>query len=222
MREDLEQQEQLEALKGFWAENRRWIVGAIVASALGSAGYFGWQAWQSHRAEQSGLLYEALQQGVDAQNIEKAETAYGQLTKDFSGTIHSDLGSLRMAKVYVVAGKPDQAVAALKLAGASHDEALAWVAKTRLAAVLIDQEKLEEALAALVGTPPTSLEPMVSDRRGDVLLLLGRKEEARQAYTQARDRLQLEDAGRALEIVNRKLGALDALSDSIANAPKSQ
>ena len=29
MREDLEQQEQLDAIKGFWSDNKRWIVPMI-------------------------------------------------------------------------------------------------------------------------------------------------------------------------------------------------
>lgn len=217
MREDLEQQEQLEAIKGFWKDYRRLILGILVAAVLAFAGVWGWQSWQTSRADASGLLYESLEQALDAQDFEKAEAAYAQVRADYRGTTHADLSALRMAKAYVAAAKLDQAAEALRLAAESKDEALGWVAKTRLAAVLIDQDQLQEALKVLEGSPPTALEGMVQDRRGDVLVLLGRKDEARQAYLAARDRLQQDDAGRALEILQRKLGALDALSDALAS-----
>ena len=42
MREDLEQQEQLDAIKGFWSDNKRWIVPMIAVVVLTAAALNGW------------------------------------------------------------------------------------------------------------------------------------------------------------------------------------
>ena len=51
MRDDLEQQEQVDALRGFWRDHRRRILGLFILVAASVAGYQGFQAWQSSRAE---------------------------------------------------------------------------------------------------------------------------------------------------------------------------
>ena len=42
MREDLEQQEQLAALKAFWASNRKWITSILIILVLISVSTTGW------------------------------------------------------------------------------------------------------------------------------------------------------------------------------------
>ncbi|MEY3994001.1 MAG: hypothetical protein RLZZ113_1106, partial [Pseudomonadota bacterium] len=51
MREDLEQQEQLDAIKGFWSDNKRWIVPMIALVVLTAVALNGWSWWQNRQAE---------------------------------------------------------------------------------------------------------------------------------------------------------------------------
>ncbi|MEY3981192.1 MAG: Tetratricopeptide repeat-like domain, partial [Pseudomonadota bacterium] len=50
MREDLEQQEQLDAIKGFWQDNKKWIVPALVVVLVAAVGFNGWTFWQNRQA----------------------------------------------------------------------------------------------------------------------------------------------------------------------------
>jgi len=53
MREDLEQQEQLDAIKGFWSENKRWIVPLISLLLIAAAAFNGWN-WSAKPSGESG------------------------------------------------------------------------------------------------------------------------------------------------------------------------
>ena len=59
MREDLEQQEQMQTLKAYWEANRRWIISVFVTLALGVSGFNGWKIWESkQKAKASKILSE--------------------------------------------------------------------------------------------------------------------------------------------------------------------
>jgi len=212
VREDLEQQEQLEAIKGFWKDNRRLILALLAAFLVSAAVAWGWKSWKSSQSAEAGLLYEALDQALSDQKIDAAEAAHKKLQEGFASTAYADLAALRLAKAQVAAGQLEKAQEVLQAVSGSADESLRWVARVRLAAVLIDLDRLDEALKAVSEQPPEAYAGLVDDRRGDVLVLMGRTEEARQAWTRAREALQKEEGARALILLDRKLGALEALS----------
>ena len=70
-------------------------------------------------------------------------------------------------------------------AAKGSDESVAWIARVRAATVLMDLERLPEALQQLEGEPPAAALGMVQDRRGDVLSLMKRWDEARSAWEAA-------------------------------------
>ena len=57
------------------------------------------------------------------------------------------------------------------------------VARLRLAGLLLDAKKYDEALKQLDGVDGAEFEALVADRRGDVLLAQGKKAEARRPPT---------------------------------------
>ena len=92
-----------------------------------------------------------------------------------------------------------------------HDE-LAAIARVRLAGVLLDEKKYEQALKALTFEVPTTYLPAVLDRRGDVLAAQNKTDEARAAYQRA---LDTADAQHPLRpIIQIKLDALPATAAS--------
>ena len=90
---------------------------------------------------------------------------------------------------------------------ASEDEYRA-IARLRLAALLLDEKKYDEALKQLGAAVPKSFEALMADRRGDVLHAQGKDDEAVKAYKQAWDALAATDDYRRL--VDAKLTALGA------------
>jgi predicted negative regulator of RcsB-dependent stress response len=59
------------------------------------------------------------------------------------------------------------------------------IARLRLAALLLEQKKYDEALKQLDAADAKSFAALVADRRGDVLAAQGKKDEARAAYRAA-------------------------------------
>ncbi|MGA0855949.1 MAG: tetratricopeptide repeat protein, partial [Burkholderiaceae bacterium] len=75
MREDLEQQEQLDALKGFWQENRWWILGLLVVIFGSWAVWAGWQAYTASQARAANQAYGPFERAVTDQNLQAAAAA---------------------------------------------------------------------------------------------------------------------------------------------------
>ena len=76
---DLEEQEQLATLKGWWKDNGGKLVGALLAVALAASGWQGWRVWQASRAAEAGQQYEALVQAIQAGDAKAVRDAGGTL-----------------------------------------------------------------------------------------------------------------------------------------------
>lgn len=215
VRDDLEQQEQMDALRGFWRENRRWILSVFIVIGGGWAGYQGFLAWQSSRAVAATQMLERMEAALAADKLEEAEAHGLLLLKEHGSSTHASLAALRLARVHVASGALDKALPMLAHAANSSDEAVAWIARVRAATVLMDLDRLPEALQQLEGEPPVAALGVVQDRRGDVLSLMKRWDEARSAWEAAQKTLQAnaEDA-RGAELVARKLASLDAFAQT--------
>ena len=59
---DLQEQEQVDALKAWWRDNGKWLVAAAVIALLG---YAGMHFWKNHQAQQAG---EAARLYVEVKN----------------------------------------------------------------------------------------------------------------------------------------------------------
>ena len=76
----------------------------------------------------------------------------------------------------------------------------------RLAGVLLDQKKYDEALSMLDAKHPESFNGLFADRKGDIYTAQGKLAEARAAYKEALDKLPQQGTYRT--IVQVKLDAL--------------
>jgi predicted negative regulator of RcsB-dependent stress response len=85
------------------------------------------------------------------------------------------------------------------------------VARLRLAGVLLDEKKYDEALKQLDGADAKEFSALVADRRGDILQAQGKKDEAKVAYTQAWK--TMDETVEYRRLVEAKLAALGAAPD---------
>jgi predicted negative regulator of RcsB-dependent stress response len=210
MREDLEQQEQLDAIKGFWSDNKRWIVPMIALVVLTAVALNGWSWWQNRQAEGATEALMAMEGALGQQDVEKARVAYKVLVDDFSGSTQAAIGGLAMAKVFASSGDLTQARSALEAVSKHSEQGFAWIAKVRLAGVMLDEDNAKSAVSVLEGTPPKEFLPIVNDRRGDVHVALGNKEEARSAWKLAAEGFSAQSPSR--ELVLRKLQTMDSFT----------
>lgn len=199
------EEEQLAAIKEWWQRNGMPL---LTGGALALAGVLGWQLWQdnqANRAYNASALYQQLVDvslnspgSVDAARV-GALTA--ELNKEHAGSHYAQYASLLLARVAVDNARLDDAAAELrKVLDKPADATLGEVARQRLARVLAAQGKLEEALGLLAGEAAAAFVAGREELRGDLLVQLGRKGEARSAYEKARAALPQEAGLGTLQI----------------------
>jgi predicted negative regulator of RcsB-dependent stress response len=206
---DLEEQEQLAEMKAWWNKYGNFILTVITIVLLGFAAYNGWQWYQREQAAQAAGVYGQLEKALAARDADKVGAFAEMLTSKYSGTAYATMAALQAAKVQAETGKVDRARESLQwvIDKSSHGE-LKAIAQVRLAGVLLDEKKYDEALKVLAGDVPVAQVTAVADRRGDVLVAQNKIDEARAAYTEA---LAKADAQHPLrQLIQLKLDALPA------------
>ena len=192
------EEEQLAQIKDWWQRNGKPLVlGAVLALVL----VFGWQFWQKHQltqAQNASVIYQQLLgAALEAGEADAAEVSRlgNQLKKDFAGTHYAQYGSLFVAKVAVESGRLDEAANELRsIVDKPADETLDELARQRLARVLAAQGKAEEAIKLLDGKVDQAFAASREELKGDLLVQLGRHDEAHAAYTKAKESLSQDAA----------------------------
>ena len=204
---DLEEQEQLDQLKAFWARWGNAITWLLIAVLGAYAAWNGWHYWQRDQAMKAAQLYGELELAVEAKDAPKA----ARIVQDMQDTVSSASLSIHArflaAQSLADAGQVDDAKAQLRaVLSDGKDQGLRASAALRLAALEMQSQAWDSALAALQGEWPASYAGLMADRRGDVLQAQGKRDEAVAAYTIAFAQLEAGNAYRQMVAV--KLNAL--------------
>jgi predicted negative regulator of RcsB-dependent stress response len=185
-------------MKDWWQRNGKPLVTGGLLALIVVLGWQGWQRYQTNQSQGASILYQqlletALTPSGQADTTQVAQIA-GKLKSEFGGTTYAQFGSLFVAKVAVDNGKFDDAVAELKTVSDKPANAtLGELARQRLARVLAAQNKGEEALKLLAGDADKAFLASREELKGDLLVQLGRTDEAHAAYQKAKSALS-EDA----------------------------
>ncbi|KTT23749.1 tetratricopeptide repeat protein [Pseudacidovorax intermedius] len=183
---DLEEQEQLDRLKHFWNVYGTLITGLVIVVAVAVLGWNGWQYWQARQSAQAAALYDELDRAVQAGDPAKVERAFDDMKARFAGTVYAQQAGLLASKTLADKDKADASRAALAwVAEKGSDPGYRAVARLRLAAMLMATKSYDEALKQLDGSFPDEFKGLAFDRRGDVLLAQGKRNEAREDYKKA-------------------------------------
>ncbi len=193
---DLEEQEQLAALKAWWKEN-----GSLVTTTLSLVIIFlaAWQAWnyyQGDQAVQASGLYDVVQKAARANDLKQVRESAGAILERYPRTAYAAMAGLVSAKAHFQSGDLKTARAQLAwVAANARDEGLQDIARLRLASVMLDEKAYDEALKVLDAKHGTAFDALFLAARGDVFAAQGRKDEARSAYRAALDKVEAKDAG---------------------------
>lgn len=183
---DLEEQEQLDQIKHFW---NTWgaLISAVLLVVAGSlAAWNGYQYWQNRQAGQAAALLDAVDVAARTGDEERVAQAFGDLKAKYAGTNQAAQAGLTAAKALVGVGKVDNAKDALTwVADHASDDGLKAIARLRLASVLMDQKNYDEALKQASASVPTEFQAVFADRKGDILMSQGKRDEAIAEYTKA-------------------------------------
>lgn len=184
--EDLSEKEQIEAFRGWWSENGRYVISGIV---IGAGLLFGWNYWNDQQREArlaASALYESLLAEVADTDVSAAEEAAQRLYSEFDSTVYALQARLAMSRLYMDVGRDEDAADALReLLAAKSDPEMALVARLRLAKILLYQDKPEEVVSLLDGYRDSAFASRYNETLGDAWVAQGRIEEATEAYTAA-------------------------------------
>ena len=212
---DLEEQEQISQIKGWWEQYGTVVTAIAVVAALASVGWQGWSWYRGKQGAEASALYGVVQQAVAERNAQKAREAAGTIIEKYSGTPYADLAALMSAKVQSDVGDLKNARVPLAWAAEkANDPALRSLARLRLASVLLDEKAYDEALAQVQAPVDADMAARFADLKGDILVAKGKPEEARAAYKEAVDALAgatKSEASALREIAQAKLDAVGSV-----------
>jgi predicted negative regulator of RcsB-dependent stress response len=183
---DLEEQEQLDDLKAFWKQYGNLITWVLVLALGGYAAWNGWNYYQREQGAKAGSLYDEIDRAAQASDSERATRIFADMKERYPRAAFTQQAGLIAARVAVEKGQVDAGRASLtwvaENAGESEYRA---IARLRLAGLLLDLKRYDEALKQLDGVDGTEFAALAADRRGDIFLAEGKGEDAKAAYQKA-------------------------------------
>ena len=178
--------EQSELVQKWLRENGLSIV---VGIAIGLVGIFGWQQWRNHQARNESAasqLYQQVRVALAAGNPANAARLADQMKQDYAKSPYAVFALSDQARQQVQDKQLDKAEASLQWAQAHAVEpALKALVELRLAQVELARGNSAAALVTLDQIPAGSYQGLAQELRGDVLVKLGRSDDARKAYQTA-------------------------------------
>jgi predicted negative regulator of RcsB-dependent stress response len=204
---DLEEQEKIDGLKSWWE-----VYGtlAIIIVATFVAGIFGTQAWKYYQKQQSDQtveLFISLQGIAESRDSEKTRDAARLLTEGFPGSGYASRAALISARASIDAKDIKNTRNQLQWVLVNSEEIeLKDIARLRLAGLLLDEKKHDEALKLLESKHSEFFDSLYGDLKGDVYADKGTISEARAAYKMAMSKIDKKET--RYKIIQMKLDAL--------------
>ncbi|EPJ5578150.1 YfgM family protein [Citrobacter farmeri] len=173
--------DQVDAIKRFFAENGKALAVGVI---LGVGALVGWRYWNSHQTESARSASLAYQTVVSSLSAGKAEdlSAAEKFAADNKNT-YGALASMELAQQFVDQNQLEKAAAQLQQGlAATSDENLKAVITLRLARVQAQLKQADTALKTLESVKGEGWAAIVADLRGEALLSKGDKQGARSAW----------------------------------------
>ncbi len=201
------EEQQVDAIKKWWHENKWSVIGGVVIGVSALVGGRAWLSNQHATAEAASVIYQVMQEQMSSGKNEEATTHAAQLLGQFSDTPYSSLAALTMAKIKLDSGDATAASSHLRWAlDNTEEDAVRHEARLRLARLLLADAKYDEALSLLRGIDAVVYTTSYEQLTGDIHVAAGQSESARTAYTRAL--ASLAPSGRGRELLQMKLDNL--------------
>jgi predicted negative regulator of RcsB-dependent stress response len=204
---DLQEQEQIDALKAWWKDNANTLIGVVLVVALAAAGWRGWQYYQNMQAAEAATLYAGFVKQVESADSKRVNDAAAEVMERYPRTAYAARAALIAAQVNEQGSDLARAKTQLQWAlEHTGEDGLKSVATLRLAAIQLDEKKYDEALKQLEAKHPAAFDALYADLRGDVLNTAGKRDEARSAYMLAYDKTP--ETSQYRNVIQMKMDAL--------------
>lgn len=181
------EEQQVEAIKGFWKENGNAILGGF---AVGLAAFVGYNYYQDEKltTEQAASdSFQAVLEQAEGDNAQFA-TAGEKFIADNGDSSYASLTALALAKDAADNKAWDKVAGYLNTAIEKAPTAeIKAIATVRLARVQVEQAQLDTALTTLGAQLPEAFNATVEEIKGDIYVQQDKKSLARNAYQAAID-----------------------------------
>ncbi len=202
--------QQVEAIKKWWKENGASLV---LGLGIGIAALLGWReylAYQTEHSAEASDLFEAVQTRIASEMLDDTHIGKADLIRnEYSNTPYAALVSLLQAKHDYDNGNSESARMHLRwtIEHATEDD-IKYVARLRLARILIAEKNYDEAEAILLAGHPAGFDVGYEELKGDLYVAKGEIAMARVAYDKAID-AAAGGASRWLRLKRQDLGNAD-------------
>lgn len=196
---DLHEQEQLDALKTWWKDNRKWLITALAVVLLAWVALTFWKNYQGKQAAEASTLYAEVLKQVASNDPKRINDSVAALVGKYSNTAYAPRAQLLAVQTNMQV--KDFALAKSQLEWViSHasESGLQDTARLKLSSILLDEKKYDEAMKQLDAAHPDAFVGLYADLKGDVLAAQGKTEEARAAYKLAFEKMDSKSAYRNL------------------------
>ena len=202
--------EQSEVVKKWLSENGSAIVMGLVIAFGGLFGFKQWQSWQESNKQQASAEFEVMSELLTAGQLDAAMSNFQNLQDNHSRSPYASMAALQMARARLDGSQPDLAIGLYEFVVESgYPKAMSVIARVRLARVLLQQDKADQALEVLQGESNISgFESRYAEVRGDIYQAQGKVDESIVAYLEALDTLEAGEGDRASLVL--KLESLGA------------
>lgn len=196
--------QQIEEIKKWWRENG---LSVVLGLTLGVSGIFGWRYWQGAQAQQAqaaSALYSDMIAALQNDNSDETRNFAEQILAEYESTSYGVFASMTLARLAVTDADLQAAGDHLRRAlEQSDDDSLSHVIRLRLARILISNNATEQARALLQRQDQGAFAAVYDELLGDISVMQGDLEAARNAYQRAMDTARA--AGRDVATVELKL-----------------
>jgi predicted negative regulator of RcsB-dependent stress response len=191
---DLEEQERIDALKDWWEKNRKTLIAVVAVVVLVAAAYYGWKYYSNQQNVQAEALHKEFIKVVAERDAKKISDAAGALIAKFPSSFFATDAAFSAAKASFDAKDYEGARKNLQWVVDKGKSELRAIARIRLATVLLEEKKYDDALKVVDAVTEDAYIALASDLKGDILTGKGSKEEARLAYQLALDKADARSA----------------------------
>jgi predicted negative regulator of RcsB-dependent stress response len=203
---DLEEQEQLDAMKAWWRANGNKVLSVIAVAAIVYASIQGWKIYQHKQSAGASAQYQLLTK-TDAKDTKSIKAIAGDLMDNYSSTPYAGRAALTAAKANYQDSDSKTALAQLEWAVKNaKEEPVKAIALLQMAAIQFEEKQYDAALKTLSEKHDAAFDGLFADLKGDVLSAQGKKVEAKSAYIEALTKL--DPQGRYHFYTQHKLEAL--------------
>ena len=199
------EQEQIEAIKSWFARWGNYIIAGVLAVIIGSGGAWFYQDQQQKTREAASDRYQQVlrvvgnSQSLNTEQREELDQHFAAMMDEFPDTTYTLYTALLQARFATVDGEYDTASERLNWALENTDSVvMSRAINLRLARVLFAQEAYDESLAQLESVDPGNQRVGYDELRGDIYSAMGEREQARQAYGAAWEAAQARGMSRPL------------------------